>query len=77
MNYFLDTNICVYFLKGIYPNILKNLKSKKPDDIKIPSIVKTELLFGAEKSKNKKTNLEKVKNFLFPFEIIPFDSEAA
>ncbi|MEN8191198.1 MAG: type II toxin-antitoxin system VapC family toxin [Bacteroidota bacterium] len=77
MKYFLDTNICIYFLKGLYPSIKDKFQQINPNDIKIPSIVKAELLYGIEKSVKKKNNLELVNNFLFPFEIVPFDSSAA
>lgn len=35
------------------------------------------MLYGAEKSQKKEENLEKVKKFLLPFEIIPFDDKDA
>lgn len=76
MNYFLDTNICIYFLKGIYPNIKLEIEQTPPDNIKIASIVKAELLFGAENSIHKKKNLELINKFLLPFEIVPFDDRA-
>ena len=77
MNYYLDTNICIYFLKGLYPKITKKLETLHPNHIKIPSIVKAELLFGAKKSNLSKSNFEKVNRFLEPFEIIDFDSDSA
>jgi len=77
MTYFLDTNICIYFLKGVSENILHKMEQTNPSNIKIPSIVKAELLFGVEKSVQKKRNLTLVKNFLLPFEIVPFDEIAA
>ncbi len=73
MKYFLDTNICIYFLKGISEKLHKKFLQINPNDIKIPSIVKAELLYGVEKSEKKKENLNFVNKFLFPFEIIPFD----
>lgn len=77
MTYFLDTNTCIYFLKGLYPSIRAKLQSLKPREVQIPSIVKAELLFGAENSDRVTENREKVISFLFPFEIVPFDTEAA
>lgn len=77
MNFFLDTNICIYFLKGISTNINIQLRQVNPNNIKIPSIVKAELLFGAAKSNRKKQNTELINKFLLPLEIIPFDSRAA
>ncbi|EMJ97788.1 type II toxin-antitoxin system tRNA(fMet)-specific endonuclease VapC [Leptospira alstonii] len=73
MNYFLDTNICIYFLKGKSENIEKNIRKLNPNRIKIPSVVKAELLLGAFKSNYKKKNREFVLSFLDPFEIIGFN----
>lgn len=75
--YFLDTNICIYFLNGSYPSIQKRMETLLPPQIKIPSIVMAELLYGAAKSTRKKENLEIVQKFLIPFEIIPFETQAA
>ncbi len=70
--YFLDTNTCIYFLNGKYSSIKDKILSTPPNAIAIPTIVKAELLLGAYKSKNKTVNLEKVEQFLEPFEIISF-----
>jgi tRNA(fMet)-specific endonuclease VapC len=72
MKYYLETNICIYFLKGINEKIKSRLLEKHPDEIKISSIVQAELLYGAEKSIKKEDNLKNIKNFLFPFEIVAF-----
>jgi tRNA(fMet)-specific endonuclease VapC len=77
MSYFLDTNICIYFLKGTYPALPDKLYSHAVSEIKIASIVKAELLYGAAHSKRVTDNTEKVEKFLLPFEIIPFDGIAA
>lgn len=47
-----------------------------PDDIKIASIVKAELLYGAEKSLKKEDNRMNVLKFLLPFDIVSFDDKA-
>ncbi|PJZ79150.1 type II toxin-antitoxin system tRNA(fMet)-specific endonuclease VapC [Leptospira meyeri] len=73
MNYFLDTNICIYFLKGKNLKIETNIKKLNPNRIKIPSIVKAELLLGALKSQNPKKNRDIVLDFVDPFEIIGFN----
>ena len=77
MKYYLDTNICIYFLKGLFPELPKKMLSMSPDDIKIPSIVEAELLYGAVKSMKSEENRENVKRFLLPFENIPFEDKAA
>lgn len=73
MNYFLDTNTCIYFLKGKNVNIENNIKKLNPNRIKIPSIVKAELLLGALKSQNPKKNRDIVLDFVDPFEILGFN----
>jgi Predicted nucleic acid-binding protein, contains PIN domain len=77
MKYFLDTNICIYILKGMYPSVFNKLVSHNPSEIKIPAIVKAELIYGAEKSVKQEKNLEMIKNFLLPFEIVPFEDTAS
>jgi tRNA(fMet)-specific endonuclease VapC len=57
--------------------IKEKIVSTNPSNIKIPSIVKAELLYGAEKSQQKAKNLSTIKLFLEPFEIIPFDEECS
>jgi tRNA(fMet)-specific endonuclease VapC len=74
MKYFLDTNICIYYLKGLYPKLKEKLLSFNPEVISIPAIAKAELLFGAEKSKKRKENLEKIYEFLLPFQIQGFSN---
>jgi tRNA(fMet)-specific endonuclease VapC len=77
MMYFFDTNICIYFLKGIFPELQKRVLAAQPDKIKIPSMVAAELIYGARKSEKAAETTEKVKRFLKPLQIIPFDEEAA
>lgn len=77
MSCFLDTNICIYFLKGTFPALKDNLLSRNPASIGIPALVKAELLYGARKSSRREENLEKITRFLFPFEIAVFDNAAA
>jgi tRNA(fMet)-specific endonuclease VapC len=76
MRCFLDTNICVYYLKGISARLRVRLLEHSPADIKIPAIVKAELLLGALKSIRPDDNLVKVLRFLEPFEIVAFDDGA-
>ena len=77
MNYYLDTDICIFALKGQFPAIKQWLQNAMPDQIKIPSIVQSELLFGALKSTDSKQMVHLVERFLAPFEVIFFDDRAA
>jgi len=47
-----------------------------PEDIKIPALVKAELLYGAAKSARQEENEKHLALFLEPFEIVPFDDNA-
>ena len=77
MSFFLDTNICIYFLKGKFLKLLEYFKKISPEDIKISSIVKAELLLGAYKSNARVKTQEKVNKFLLPYQIIPFDDSCS
>lgn len=70
--YFLDTNICIYFLNGRSESVRNRILSTPPNTIAIPSIVKAELLLGAFKSRNREANLDRLEKFLFPFSVEPF-----
>lgn len=73
--YYLDTNICIYFMKGTNENITKKLCSLNPKEIKIPAIVKSELLYGAYKSERKAKNIAAYETFLKRFEIENYTDE--
>ena len=45
----------------------------EPERIKIPAVVKGELLVGAEKSKRRNETLTETLAFLMPYEIVPFE----
>jgi len=75
--YLLDSNICIDFMRGRAPMLRQRLQSSVPDLYKIPAIVAAELWCGAEKSKNPDKNRRIVSEFLFPFEIVPFDDSCA
>jgi len=77
MTFFLDTNICIYALKGEFPAIRRQMQNLTPDMIRIPSMVKAELLLGARKSGNPRRALPRVEKFLSPFEIVPFCERSA
>lgn len=77
MIYILDTNTCIYFLIGKYESVKDKLLSIPPDRVKIPAIVKAELLLGAFKSNRREETLKKVELFLSPFEVVSFGDKAA
>jgi tRNA(fMet)-specific endonuclease VapC len=74
--YFLDTNICVYYLKGKYHSVEEHFELLSYNEIKIPIIVKAELLFGIEKSSQKEKNSKIYEKFITAFEIVNLDDSA-
>lgn len=75
--YCLDTNICIYALKGLFPEIARRLSDLRPDHVKIPAMVRAELLFGAAKSAHARKVRSTVEAFLMPFEVLPFETRSA
>lgn len=74
MMYFLDTNTCIDFLRNLSESVRSRFLSVPLNEIKIPVVVKAELLLGAYKSTKTET-LERTKQFLELFEVIPFSDE--
>ncbi len=68
--YLLDTNICIYYIKGLY-----DLKSKfediGPENCFISEITLAELKFGVAKSQAKEKNQKALENFLSGVQILP------
>jgi len=81
MNYLLDTNICIYIIKKSPEKVIKKLESipndKGKNEIYLSSVTVSELYYGVEKSSQLEKNLEALKGFLTPFQIINFDHESA
>lgn len=75
--YVLDTSVIIDFLRGRLPLALDFLKNTDSRLIKIPAIVKAELLVGAEKSRNVERSRRAVEEFLVNFEALPFDERCA
>ena len=77
MTYFLDTNICVFYLNGNYPALSEKFDSLSISSMKIPSVVAAELYYGVEKSEKREYNLARYNEFLSVFEIVDFDLMAS
>jgi tRNA(fMet)-specific endonuclease VapC len=74
--YFLDTNICLYFLNGTYESVTSRLEQIAPRNIKIPSMVMAEILLGIEKGA-RSPGKEQSQLFFEAFETVSFDRDAA
>ncbi len=75
--YYLDTCICVDFLRGRLPYAYRLMRASKPSDFQVPAIVAAELWYGAEHSANPERESGIVRAFLDAFESVPFDAKAA
>jgi tRNA(fMet)-specific endonuclease VapC len=70
MPYLLDTNICVFYLRGKL-NLDKIIRDKGIDNFYISEITVIELRFGAENSDNPSKSHKAVDAFLNGLSIIP------
>jgi tRNA(fMet)-specific endonuclease VapC len=68
--YLLDSNICIYYLKGKY-NLDKKIEEVGSDNCFISEITVAELKFGVENSKTIATMRKIVEEFISKFTIIP------
>lgn len=73
MRYYLDTNICIYYLNGRYGAVRQHLLAHAPEEVRIPAIVKAELLVAAYKSRRRRETEKKLLSFLSFFALEPFD----
>ena len=77
MSYLLDTNVCIPFLNEKEPALAERLKRHSPEDVKLCSVVKAELLYGARSSSRVEQNLGNLERFFSVFESLSFDDAAA
>jgi tRNA(fMet)-specific endonuclease VapC len=68
--YLLDTNICIYFLKGLY-DLHKKIENSGIENCYVSEITIAELKYGVEKSSNKSQNTETLSRFMDTFTILP------
>lgn len=77
MPWMLDTNICIYIIKQKPASALAKFNSTVPGQVVLSSITLAELEYGARKSAAVDKNLAALHQFLIPFDILPFDYNAA
>ena len=64
--YCLDSNVCIEFLRGNMPNVLKLMRASGPQLFGVPTMVEAELLVGAAKSARPEENRLMVERLLAP-----------
>ena len=77
MAYLLDTNVWIEYFKHPASPIQAKLSVVRPVDVVSCSVVKSELLHGAEKYANRDRRQRLVMETLAPFRSVPFDDDAA
>lgn len=75
--FLLDTNVCIRILNGSSASIAGRLQSTRPADVRLCSVVKAELLYGARKSARIDENLRLLRLFFAPLVSLPFDDRCA
>jgi len=76
MKYLLDTNMCIYLMKG-NTEVLKQYLMKKEHGLAISSITVAELYYGVFNSTYIERNGTNLANFLIGLNVVDFDSGAA
>jgi tRNA(fMet)-specific endonuclease VapC len=74
--YVLDTNILIYFFKGL-GNVKQNLLEKPPKDIGVPTIVFYELEVGIKKSESPGKRIKQLNDFISTVNVLPFSQAEA
>ncbi|MDR0592415.1 MAG: type II toxin-antitoxin system VapC family toxin [Bifidobacteriaceae bacterium] len=75
--YFLDTDICVNYLRARSPSLRDRVLAARRGQIAVPAMVQAELEFGAHRSARQRENLAHVARFLAMLTVVPFDAAAA
>jgi len=74
--YFLDTNICAYFMSRKYPSVTAQFKAHAPHDLFISALVAGELAYGVALSSRVESNRKNLDAFLSMLQIVPWDEQA-
>jgi tRNA(fMet)-specific endonuclease VapC len=77
MQYLLDTNIWIVYLKEISGEIRRRLEQTAPADIAVWSVVWAELLHSARKYEKREVREHRIEVTLDPFVCLPFDLNSA
>ena len=77
MTWLLDTNACIRYLNGRSPKLRAKFDATDPAEIRVCSVVKAELFFGAALSSDPVKTLANQRLFLSRFPSLPFDDPSA
>ena len=74
--YLLDTDVCIYLLRGRAPAVAERLRNLPLEEIGTTAITVAELRYGALRSTRPRENARRVDLFVAPLTVLPFDQEA-
>jgi tRNA(fMet)-specific endonuclease VapC len=77
VNFLLDTDICVDFLRGRSARLAARMNSHDPVELRVSAVTEAELLHGALNSVHPTDGIAAVSQFTGIFFVIPFDSACA
>jgi tRNA(fMet)-specific endonuclease VapC len=77
MKYLLDTNMCIYIINRRPLEVIQKFKQCAPGQIGISAVTLSELRYGISKSTRREKNETRLEEFLLPFEVLPYDADAA
>jgi tRNA(fMet)-specific endonuclease VapC len=75
--YLLDTNACIRVLNGSSEPLIARLRRQAPSEVRISSVTRAELLYGARRSARVAQNLQLLSAFFAPLFSLPFDDACA
>jgi tRNA(fMet)-specific endonuclease VapC len=75
--YLLDTNACIRLLNGTSPRFAEQLRETPRSQVRLSSVVKAELLFGARRSSRVADNLRLLERSFATLPSLPFDDRCA
>ena len=75
--YLLDTNVCIRILNGTHEGVIGRFSAESPATVRLCSVVKCELLYGARKINQLAQLINNLELFFAPMASLPFDDRAA
>jgi len=75
--FLLDTNACIKVLNGSSAPLVGRLRTHAPSEIRISSVTRAELSYGARRSGRVAENLRLLAAFFAPLVSLPFDDACA
>ncbi len=75
--YLLATNACIRILNGTSASLIERLKAVPRSMMRLSSVVKAELIYGARKSSRTAENLRLLERFFDTIASLPFDDRCA